>query len=195
MNDLNKFQGDEVQLDETLQMLNRVQPPARMEQRIHARLAQEQARGVRAQLFASLAAAWTGWTWPRAAFATATFTAGVVTATLLYPVLHTPRVTPAAASAPSAAIAAPANVGAQPAASKVADVHPAFTVHTPDGRAAALNTMGTVASVRSRREHSDTQLAANRRDRKSASAKLTEPVAPANAAPSAPAPDTAVQQQ
>lgn len=192
MNDLNKFQGDEVQLDETLQMLNRVQPPARLEQRIHARLAQEQARGVRAQLFASLAAAWTGWTWPRAAFATATFTAGVVTATLLYPVLHTPRVTPA--SAPSAAIAAPANVGAQPAASKVADVHPAFTVHTPDGRAAALNTMGTVASVRSRREHSDTQLAANRRDRKSASAKLTKPTTPADAAPSTQPSDTPAQQ-
>jgi len=189
MNEQNKFENADAQLDATLHALNEVQAPARMEQRIHARLAQEQARGVRVPLFASFAAAWT---WPRAAFATATFTAGVVTATLLYPVMHTPRVSPAAA--PTAATAAPASVGAQPAASKVAAVHPAFTVRTPDGRAAALNTMGTVATVRSRHEHSDTQLAANRRDRKSAQAKLTKPAAPADAAPSAQVSDTSPQQ-
>jgi hypothetical protein len=185
----NPEKKNDVQLDATLSLLNRVQPPARLEQRIHARLAQEQAQGVRVPLFASFAAAWS---WPRAAFATATFTAGVVTATLLYPVLHAPRVAPA--TTPTAATAAPASVGAQPAASKVADVHPAFTVNAPGGRAAALNTMGTVAAVRSRREHSDTQLAANRRDRKSAEAKLAKPAAPTDAAPSAQESDTSPQQ-
>jgi hypothetical protein len=180
---------NDARLDETLQLLNRVQPPARLEQRVHARLAQEQAEGVRVPLLASFAAAWT---WPRAAFATATFTAGVVTATLLYPVLHTPRVAPTAASVPAAATATPASVGAQPAAGKVADVHPAFTVNAPGGRAAALNAMGTVAQVRSRREHSDTQLAANRRDKKSAEAKLAKPAKPANVDA---APDPAVPTQ
>jgi hypothetical protein len=179
---------NDARLDETLQLLNRVQPPARLEQRVHARLAQEQAAGIRVPLLASFAAAWT---WPRAAFATATFTAGVVTATLLYPVLHAPRVAPSAVSAPAAAVAAPASVGAQPAASKVADVHPAFTVNAPGGRAAALNTMGTVAAVRSRREHSDTQLAANRRDRKSAEAKLAKPAKPVDT----PAADDSAQPQ
>lgn len=197
MDDLRNFenrhgQESDPQLDATLVMLDQVQPPARMEQRIHARLTQEQAHRLRVPTLASFTAAWS---WPRAAFATATFTAGVVTATLLYPVLHANRVAPGM-NAPTSATSVPATVSTQPAPSKLADVHPAFTVRTPDGRAAALNTMGTVATVRSRRDHSDVQLAANRRDHKSAQAKLTKPVRPApNAAAPADATDTTAPQQ
>jgi hypothetical protein len=110
-------------------------------------------------------------------------------------VLHANHVAPGL-NAPTSAISVPAAVTSQPSPAKLADVHPAFTVRTPDGRAAALNTMGTVATVRSRREHSDVQLAANRRDHKSAQAKLTKPVKPtANATVPADATDTPAPQQ
>jgi hypothetical protein len=190
----------EAQLDATLNALNQVQPPARLEQRIHARLAQQAGSPQRLFLGERLASAWS---WPRAAFAAATFSAGAVTAALVLPMLHAPVPHPASAGttwtgAATAGSAAPVShaplVNAE-------NAHPAMIVKTPDGRAAAMNPMGTVATFRSRKEHTDMQLAANKQQRKGAEAKveakLAKPASPkqAQAGPpdAAPAPDSATQ--
>lgn len=157
----------ETQLDATLRALNEVQPPARLEQRIHARLAQETANSSSTWFERAMAA----WSWPRTAFATATFAAGAVTAVLVMPYMHRPAV-----------------VVTQPPSPKTADVHPAFTVQTPSGRVAAVNSASTVAAVRSRKEHSDVQLAKNK-SREKNDAKLVKPKKPSAALPVATGPD------
>ncbi len=164
----------DAQLDATLQALNQVQPPARLEQRIHARLAQQAGAQHTVPFAEKLAAALS---WQRAAFAAATFTAGAITAVLVGPIVHVPFLhgpVPAmqGVAAPSKAMPAPP---AAAAPVNDANVHPAFTVRTPDGRAAAMNTAGTVATLRSRKQHSDMQLAANKQQRKGSEAKLTRP--------------------
>jgi hypothetical protein len=167
-------------IDGALKLLNSVQPTARFEQRVHARLAQAQeARAAgpanSAEKLVGLMAGY--FSWPRAAFALATFTAGVLAATLGLPLLHhpAPATTPTASGTPTVTPATKAT-GAPTIASDPSAVHPGFTVRTPDGRAAALNTLGTVATVRSRNAHSDTQLASRRQEH--VQAKLAKPVRP-----------------
>jgi hypothetical protein len=170
----------DLQIDSALQALNSVQPAARFEQRVHARLAQAQEVAAAGTTWSNslqkVAAVFAGlFSWPRAAFALATFTAGVFAATLGLPLLHRAPAEPVTSHMLTTPAAAPANstgtVAAQPA-----DVHPGFTVRTPDGRAAALNTQGTVATVRSRNAHSDTQFAARQTDH--VHARLTRPARP-----------------
>jgi hypothetical protein len=166
------------QLDQTLAALNAVVPPARLEQRVHARLANEMRTPQQQGYRAALAAAWT---WPRAAFAATAFAAGVATATFLLPNLrpaayHGAPAAPATSVAGSGGSTQPSGMPA-PAVVKQSDVHPAFTAR-PGGRVAAVNAAGTVASARSLKQHSDTQLAANKAQRKSSEAKLTKPTAP-----------------
>lgn len=165
------------QIDAALQALNSVQPAARFEQRVHARLAQTQ----------ETEAASSGWSnsldklaglfsWPRAAFALATFTAGVLAASFGLPMLHRAPIEPVTSHMLNgSATAAPAS-STGTATTEPPAVHPGFTVRTPDGRAAALNTQGTVATIRSRNAHSDTQLAGRQTDR--IHARLAKPVRP-----------------
>jgi len=175
----------DAKIDAALETLNSVQPAARLEQRIHARLAQKQEA-------AAADSAWSGsfekiaalFSWPRAAFALATFTAGVLAATLGLPLLRHPATEPATASHTPAATPASAGTNSTGAvAAEPAAVHPGFTVRTPDGRAAALNTLGTVATVRSRNAHSDTQFASRQSDH--VHAKLAKPARPKAGQPTA----------
>jgi hypothetical protein len=168
-------------IDGALKLLNSVQPAARFEQRVHARLAQAQeARAAGpANSAEKLVGLMTGYfSWPRAAFALATFTAGVLAATLGLPLLHhpAPATTPTGSGTPTVTPAATGTGAPGTVASDPSAIHPGFTVRTPDGRAAALNTMGTVATVRSRNAHSDTQLASRHQDH--VQAKLAKPARP-----------------
>jgi len=175
-------------LDSALHALNSVQPAARLQQRIHARLAQESANVHRTPVWSGpFAKAATIFTWPRAAFALATFTAGVLAATLGLPLLHHPAGGPTASHTPAPALPSSGSGGAveagtatpattSPVNAPPVNVHPGFTVRTLDGRAAALNTQGTVATVRSRSQHSDMQLASRKQNH--VQARLAKPARP-----------------
>jgi hypothetical protein len=164
------------QLDATLAALNAVQPPERLEQRIHARLAQQAASPQPIPWTETVANAWS---LRRAAMASATFAAGAITAAVVISLLHLPQPHRATPATGPTAVSMPASVAPQPAPLKEVAAHPGLTVQAPGGRNAAINMQGTVATLRSRKQNSDPQLAANKQQKKSSEAKLAGPDQPA----------------
>jgi hypothetical protein len=177
-----KTSSADVQLDATLAALNAVRPPARLEQRIHARLSQER---LAPSKFAAPAvsnlreAIGKAWSLPRLAFAASAFVAGVATTVLLMPLLHSPARNTAAPAGLAIQGVAPATPSAPQPAAVMAGTQPSYTVPGPGGRISAMSKTGTVAETRARKQNSDPQLAANKQQRKNAEAKLAKPNRPA----------------